>query len=560
MHIIRNLKIKVVMLAILIIFTLLWGGVSFFSLHALSGLTDEVELTNVQQVNGDIINNASDRYYQVKLLMDRAIVYQANNDSQNYQQTIEQIGKDIDFLQGGLNQFKVTDHANISTTATDNIYNSSLTLFNQAITPMFAAIKENNAASYAQLSKDQFSPLRSGFSQAIVAYNQEIHDLKSAANGRIASWVSVTRTIIIIAMVIGLAMLVLSERYLALCLARSLEWVKQHLQVLSVGSLDKPTKDLGHNEVGQLIPYLATMQENWVKTVAQIRNSAGEIYQGASEIASGNTDLSSRTEEQAAALTQTAASMEELSAVVKQNADNANQASQLAKTASEAVNTGEERVQAVIASMKNITNSSQKITDIINVIDSIAFQTNILALNAAVEAARAGEQGRGFAVVASEVRNLAQRSAGAAKEIKALINESVVNVNNGYDQVTLTSESMDNILRSVTSVTDIMGEIASASSEQSKGIGQVGTAISQMDSVTQQNAALVEESSATSSSLEQQAYQLTEIVSVFKLPGDAAAQSAASRPASKAPKAGKPALRPALGSASKAPDTEWEAF
>lgn len=548
------------MLAILVIFTLLWGGVSFFSLHALSGLTEEVELTNVQQVNGDIINNASDRYYQVKLLMDRALVFQANNDTQNYQQMIDRIGKDIDFLQNGLNQFKVTDHANISTNATDNIYNSSLTLFNQAITPMFAAVKANNVESYNQLSKAQFSPLRSGFSQAIVAYNQEIHDLKSAANARIASWVSLTRTIIIVAMIIGLAMLVMSERYLALCLARSLEWVKQHLQVLSVGNLDKPTKNLGNNEVGQLIPYLETMQNNWVNTVTQIRNSAGEIYQGASEIASGNTDLSSRTEEQAAALTQTAASMEELSAVVKQNADNASEASSLAKTASAAVNKGEERVQAVIASMKNITSSSQKITDIINVIDSIAFQTNILALNAAVEAARAGEQGRGFAVVASEVRNLAQRSAGAAKEIKTLIDESVTNVNNGFDQVTLTSESMDNILRSVTSVTDIMGEIASASIEQSKGIGQVGTAISQMDSVTQQNAALVEESSATSGSLEQQAYQLTEIVSVFKLPGDAAQPGNTSKPVASAPKAGNALRRPALAGGSKAPANDWEAF
>ncbi len=548
------------MLAILVIFTLLWGGVSFFSLHALSGLTEEVELTNVQQVNGDIINNASDRYYQVKLLMDRALVFQANNDTQNYQQMIDRIGKDIDFLQNGLNQFKVTDHANISTNATDNIYNSSLTLFNQAITPMFAAVKANNVESYNQLSKAQFSPLRSGFSQAIVAYNQEIHDLKSAANARIASWVSLTRTIIIVAMIIGLAMLVMSERYLALCLARSLEWVKQHLQVLSVGNLDKPTKNLGNNEVGQLIPYLETMQNNWVNTVTQIRNSAGEIYQGASEIASGNTDLSSRTEEQAAALTQTAASMEELSAVVKQNADNASEASSLAKTASAAVNKGEERVQAVIASMKNITSSSQKITDIINVIDSIAFQTNILALNAAVEAARAGEQGRGFAVVASEVRNLAQRSAGAAKEIKTLIDESVTNVNNGFDQVTLTSESMDNILRSVTSVTDIMGEIASASIEQSKGIGQVGTAISQMDSVTQQNAALVEESSATSGSLEQQAYQLTEIVSVFKLPGDAAQPGNTSKPVASAPKAGNALRRPALAGGSKAPENDWEAF
>ena len=545
------------MLAILAIFTLLWGGVSFFSLHALSALTEEVELTSVQQVNGDIINNASDRYYQVKLLMDRALIFQANNDTQNYQQTLERIGKDIDFLQNGLNEFKGTDHASISATAIDNIYNSSLTLFNQAITPMFAAIKASNVESYNQLSKAQFSPLRSGFSQAIVAYNQEIHDLNAAAHARISNWVLLARTIIIIAMIIGLAMLVMSERYLALCLARSLEWVKQHLQVLSVGNLDKPTQDLGKNEVGQLIPFLDTMQQNWVNTVTRIRNSAGEIYQGASEIAAGNTDLSSRTEEQAAALTQTAASMEELSAVVKQNADNASEASSLAQTASAAVNKGEERVQAVIASMKNITSSSQKITDIINVIDSIAFQTNILALNAAVEAARAGEQGRGFAVVASEVRNLAQRSAGAAKEIKVLIDESVASVNNGFDQVTLTSESMDNILRSVTSVTDIMGEIASASSEQSKGISQVGTAISQMDSVTQQNAALVEESSATSGSLEQQAFQLTEIVSVFKLPGDAAQTGSPAKAA--VAKAIKPRQHPAHVQAG-ATEEEWKTF
>lgn len=365
------------------------------------------------------------------------------------------------------------------------------------------------------------------------------------------------RTTIIITMVIGLVILVLSERYLSVFLGRPLEWVKQHLQVLSQGHLDKSTQPLGNNEVGQLIPFLETMQQNWVKTVSQIRGSASEIYHGSSEIAAGNVDLSSRTEEQAAALTETAASMEQLSAVVKQNADNAAQASTLAQTASKAANEGGEVVQGVISSMKNITSSSQKIADIINVIDSIAFQTNILALNAAVEAARAGEQGRGFAVVASEVRNLAQRSAGAAKEIKTLIDESVSNVNTGYEQVSLANTTMDNILKSVSSVTSIMSEIASASVEQSKGISQVGSAISQMDTVTQQNASLVEESSGTSASLEEQAHRLTEIVSVFRLPGDASGNQA------------KPAARKGLSSAKKGQlalaggghkENDWESF
>ncbi|KEA52277.1 chemotaxis protein [Mangrovibacter sp. MFB070] len=557
MHFIRNLKIKVMMLSILILFTLLWSGVSFFSLHALGSLKDEVALTNVQQVNGDIINGASARYYQVKLAMDRAMVAQKNGDTASYQQLVDGIGKDIDFLQGGLNQFKVTDHANISSTSIDNIYNSSLTLFNQAIKPMFDTVKANNLEAFTQLTSDKYNPLRTNFTDAILAYNQEIQDLKTAANGRINNWVSVARTTIIITMVIGLVILVLSERYLSVFLGRPLEWVKQHLQVLSQGHLDKSTQPLGNNEVGQLIPFLETMQQNWVKTVSQIRGSASEIYHGSSEIAAGNVDLSSRTEEQAAALTETAASMEQLSAVVKQNADNAAQASTLAQTASKAANEGGEVVQGVISSMKNITSSSQKIADIINVIDSIAFQTNILALNAAVEAARAGEQGRGFAVVASEVRNLAQRSAGAAKEIKTLIDESVSNVNTGYEQVSLANTTMDNILKSVSSVTSIMSEIASASVEQSKGISQVGSAISQMDTVTQQNASLVEESSGTSASLEEQAHRLTEIVSVFRLPGDASGNQA------------KPAARKGLSSAKKGQlalaggghkENDWESF
>ncbi|MCY6571718.1 methyl-accepting chemotaxis protein [Escherichia coli] len=254
-----------------------------------------------------------------------------------------------------------------------------------------------------------------------------------------------------------------------------------------------------------------------MRTVGDVRNGANAIYSGASEIATGNNDLSSRTEQQAASLEETAASMEQLTATVKQNAENARQASHLALSASETAQRGGKVVDNVVQTMRDISTSSQKIADIISVIDGIAFQTNILALNAAVEAARAGEQGRGFAVVAGEVRNLAQRSAQAAREIKSLIEDSVGKVDVGSTLVESAGETMAEIVSAVTRVTDIMGEIASASDEQSRGIDQVGLAVAEMDRVTQQNAALVEESAAAAAALEEQASRLTEAVAVFRI-------------------------------------------
>ena len=288
-------------------------------------------------------------------------------------------------------------------------------------------------------------------------------------------------------------------------------------KAVAAGDLTSNIEIQSTDETGQLLAALKAMNESLVDIVSNVRQSSDCIATGSVQIASGNADLSQRTEEQASNLQQTAASMEQLTATVRQNSDTARQANQLADSASAAATRGGVVVGQVVGTMQAITASSKKISDIISVIDSIAFQTNILALNAAVEAARAGEQGRGFAVVASEVRNLAQRSASAAKEIKMLIGESVQRVEAGSRLVDDAGKSMDDIVNQVQRVNDLIAEISSASIEQTQGIGQVGHAIHQLDQVTQQNAALVEESAAAADSLSQQAANLAQRVSVFKL-------------------------------------------
>ncbi|MDR9888992.1 methyl-accepting chemotaxis protein II [Pseudenterobacter timonensis] len=293
--------------------------------------------------------------------------------------------------------------------------------------------------------------------------------------------------------------------------------VMAHLREIAAGDLTQTLTLDGRNEIGALAQSVDHMQRSLIATVTDVREGSEAIYTGTSDIAIGNNDLSSRTEQQASALEETAASMEQLTATVKQNADNARQASQLAQTASETALRGGKVVDGVVNTMHDIAGSSKKIADIISVIDGIAFQTNILALNAAVEAARAGEQGRGFAVVAGEVRNLASRSANAAKEIKTLIEDSVARVDTGSVLVESAGDTMQEIVNAITRVTDIMAEIASASDEQSRGIDQVALAVSEMDRVTQQNAALVQQSAAAAASLEDQASRLKMAVSAFRL-------------------------------------------
>ncbi len=339
---------------------------------------------------------------------------------------------------------------------------------------------------------------------------------EEAAQASLAS----QRRILIAACIAALALAIASGLFITRRLARSLGAEPAELglaaQRVAEGDLS-PLEDTHALAAGSVMASLAAMQHSLAGMVAQVRNASDSIVTGSTEIATGARDLSMRTEQQASALQQTAATMDELSSTVRHNADNAQQANQLAQGASGVAQQGGEAVNQVVTTMRGINESSRRIADIIGVIDSIAFQTNILALNAAVEAARAGDQGRGFAVVAGEVRSLAQRSANAAREIKTLITDSVTQVEAGSALVERAGRTMEEVVASIRRVTDIVGEISAASSEQSNGVSQVGIAVNQMDDATQQNAALVEESSAAARSLQQQAQDLFDAVSIFKL-------------------------------------------
>jgi len=415
-------------------------------------------------------------------------------------------------------------------------YNRSRSAYlNQALTPMFDAVAAGNNALAMEIYQTRLSDLARQSRldiEALIELKKTQARAKYNATEQLNSWLN-----LIIAL--GSLLALLFGAGLAWAITRSITRPLQQAvalaQSVATGDLSTRIEVQGRDEVAQLLSALKDMNTSLAQVVREVRLSADSIATGSAEIATGNADLSQRTETQASNLEQTAASMEQITATVGQNAETARSASQIANGASTAAQSGGVVVAQVVGTMDAIASSSQKIADIINVIDGIAFQTNILALNAAVEAARAGEQGRGFAVVASEVRSLAGRSAHAAKEIKALIGNSVEKVQAGTLQVAQAGQSVSEIVHQVKRVTDLIAEISAASQEQAEGITQVGEAVQQLDQVTQQNAALVEQSAAAAASLKSQAQQLRQLVSVFKLEaGEAAAQV---RPAAPSPKA-----------------------
>lgn len=383
--------------------------------------------------------------------------------------------------------------------------------------PIQVAVKAGQKEEGLRLLKEKVAPL---YEEMRPLMNKLVNiQIDEAAKAYKTSTVRNDRnkTISIVAFIAGLGFAGWFGWTLVSSIRSSLNRAIEVSQAVAQGDLTKHIDVVGKDEIAQLMQSMSTMQTNLIDLVARVRQGSEGLSTASSEIAQGNNDLSARTEQQASALEQTAASMEELSSTVKQNADATRQATQLASSASTVAVKGGEVVGQVVETMRGINESSRKISDIISVIDGIAFQTNILALNAAVEAARAGEQGRGFAVVASEVRSLAGRSAEAAKEIKSLINASVERVEHGSSLVDQAGVTMTEVVSSIQRVTDIMGEIDAASSEQAAGIAQIGEAVSSMDQVTQQNAALVEEMAAAAGSLSSQAQEQVEIVSTFKL-------------------------------------------
>jgi methyl-accepting chemotaxis protein-1 (serine sensor receptor) len=445
----------------------------------------------------------------------------------------------------------------------------------QGLRPAVAAIRANDNATAQQLLT---GPMASLFKPMQEQGNKLVALLQAEAKAEYEhsqSTFELVRMVCLAGLVLGLVLAAVLGVVLVRAIVGPIEKAVAIAGAVAAGDLTQRIEVDSRDETGRLLLALKDMNDSLVRIVSRVRNGTDTIATASGQIAAGNLDLSSRTEQQAGSLEETASSMEELTSTVKQNADNARQANALATSASEVAGKGGAVVEQVVQTMGAINASATRIVDIIAVIDGIAFQTNILALNAAVEAARAGEQGRGFAVVAGEVRSLAQRSAAAAKEIKALIDDSVEKVHHGSALVDQAGATMAEIVQSVGRVTDIMAEITAASQEQTAGIEQINSAVTQMDQVTQQNAALVEQASAAAQSLQEEASELAQTVGAFKLDGmlqaaprraapagtavALAAKPARPAPARAAAPASAPPRKPAKAEAATASEG-WEEF
>ena len=552
----QNLRLvplfSLIFVGILLLFALCIGVASYFLIlgnHSLSDATDEIQVRMG-------LSNSSNHLRTARLTIIQAGAAARIGDMDEFRANVAAAEKRIQQAKDGFAVYQAREVKTPADTDLDVTLQARFNDYiNKGLIPMIDAGKQGSFEGIIAQETDVTRKLDEDYNAVLLKAIRIRTDRANAITVEADHQSRIGFIAMAVAFSAALVLVLLTFVFLRRVVINPLRQSVMRIERIAQGDLTSAPLPFGRSEIGTLIHNLQLMQQSLVTTVGTVREGAVAIYQGSSEISAGNTDLSSRTEQQAAALEQTAASMEQLTATVKQNAENAHHASQLAADASGKARSGGDLVNSVVKTMTNISGSSKKIAEITNVINSIAFQTNILALNAAVEAARAGEQGRGFAVVASEVRSLAQRSAQAAKEIESLIAESVTLIKDGSHQVGEAGSTMGEIVEAVRRVTDIMSEIAAASDEQSRGIQQVSQAVTEMDNVTQQNASLVEEASAAAASLEDQAGKLTQAVAAFRLQDLPATAGVAPR-ASSPLKTPALAPRPALASGTD----NWETF
>jgi len=518
MQLFRNLSIHAAITTVLVVFALLIGLIAFLGQtanHKAGETFTTVDQINVQQLNE--LNRADALLTGARLDLMTAskqlLVGRTDEAKARMADALDQIER----AEARYQSFESVPVSELGREAVDQVEVQFPRVLD-LVRAEHEALSNRNNMMFDSLTKELAQP-SDDLDEAITNFVRYADQRGDALIDDYHASASTFELIGLAALLITAAILVLIYVAMRRVVIQPLNSAVVTLERIAKADLTEDIRATTRNEIGKLFAAMRDMQQGLSSTVGTVRESSSSIHVGTREIASGNADLSSRTEEQAASLQQTASSMEELTTTVKQNADNARQASGLALEASSKAGKGGEVVDRVITTMHGISQSSQKIADITGVIDSIAFQTNILALNASVEAARAGEQGRGFAVVAGEVRNLAGRSASAAKEIKTLIDDSVGQVKQGSTLVEQAGQTMQEVVDAVKRVTDIMDEISAASQEQSDGIEQVTQAVGQMDQVTQQNASLVQQAAAAATSLEEQASRLEQAVAVFRLAG-----------------------------------------
>lgn len=515
----KNISVRMALICLLTSVTLLLLIVSFIGLGAVqksNNFLEEIDYIDSEVIDPLYQNNSN--LFRARATAATAFHQLSTNQLAEAEKNIARV---IDYVRQAQEAMDRVAASHIETETGKELLKALETSYQryrqQGIDPLLRALENKDANAYYQLVGHVLTSSTGGYQQAFEAFALDTNQISNIRVEQAKLNEKIMRISIIVCGLLTLTLLVIAWMALKAVLLKPLNQAIEQLEHIAIGDLTQPIPDAGRNELGRLIEAMRKMQQGLLDSVSRVMEASLQIDVGSRELSLGNLNLSQRTEESATSLEQTAGSMEKLTLTVKQSADNAQQAHQLARNVSTTAATGAEVVSSVTGKMQEIAESANHIADILGVIDGIAFQTNILALNASVEAARAGEQGRGFAVVASEVRNLAQRSAGAAKEIRQLIGESQGRVKEGSDMAQRAGATINAIATEVKDVTALMKEISDASLEQSHDIEQINQAVSQMDEVAQQNAALVEQAAAATQSLEKQSRQLVSSMSQFRV-------------------------------------------